>query len=163
MSRIRTHKTNFSAGEISSRLLGRGDLRAYDNGASKLRNVFVHPSGGLSRRSGLRFVDTARGIGRLLTFEFNTEQVYLLVFTDRHCDVYRDGVAVSDFVTPWTATQLGQINWTQSADTLLIVHPELPPKKSTAQARVVGTLPIGSFLSKAVGFSHHITSFRRMM
>jgi len=129
MARIRAHKTNFSAGEVSPRFLGRGDLRAYENGASKLRNVFIHPSGSLSRRSGLRYVDRARGAGRLLAFEFNTEQVYLLVFTDRHCDVYRGGVAVASFISPWTATHLSQINWTQSADTLLVVHPDVPPKK----------------------------------
>lgn len=128
MARIRTNKTNFSAGEVSPRLLGRGDLRAYENGASKLRNVFIHPSGSLTRRSGLRFVDMARGLGRLISFEFNTEQVYLLVFTDRSCDVYRGGVAIASFTTPWTSAHLGQINWTQSADTLLVVHPEVPPK-----------------------------------
>jgi hypothetical protein len=64
-----------------------------------------------------------------VAFEFNTEQAYLLVFTNRHCDVYRGGVSVADFMTPWTAAHLGQINWTQSADTLLVVHPEVPPKK----------------------------------
>ncbi len=42
MARRRTHKTGFTAGEISPRLLGRGDLRAYANGAAKLRNVFLH-------------------------------------------------------------------------------------------------------------------------
>ncbi len=32
---------------------------------------------------------------------------------------------------PGRYDQLGQINWTQSADTLLIVHPDVPPKKIT--------------------------------
>ena len=94
MPRLTTQKTSFTAGEISPRLLGRGDLRAYNNGASKLRNVFIQPTGGLNRRSGLRYVDTARGNGRLVAFEFNTEQVYLLVFSDLFVDVYRDGVIV---------------------------------------------------------------------
>jgi hypothetical protein len=131
MARLTTHKTSFTAGEISPRLLGRGDLRAYENGAARLRNVFVHPTGGISRRSGLRFVDTARGAGRLVAFEFNTEQVYLLVFTDTHIDVYKDGVNVADFSTPWTASQVLGIVWVQSADTLLVVHPDHPPKKIT--------------------------------
>lgn len=38
MTRIREVKTNFTAGEISADLLGRGDLRAYDNGALDLCN-----------------------------------------------------------------------------------------------------------------------------
>ena len=78
MARISINKSNFTAGEISPRLLGRGDLRAYENGASTLTNVFIHPTGGLSRRAGLRFLDQARGDGRLIGFEFNASQIYLL-------------------------------------------------------------------------------------
>jgi hypothetical protein len=131
MSILQLNQTNFTAGEIDSLLLGRGDLRAYQNGAAKLRNVFIHPAGGVIRRAGLRYVDTARGSGRLVSFEFNTEQVYLLVFSDRYIDVYRDGAQVGGFDAPWTKEQLSQINWTQSADTLLVVHPDVPPKKIT--------------------------------
>jgi len=131
MARISTNKSNFTAGEISPRLLGRGDLRAYDNGASTLTNVFIHPTGGLSRRAGLRFLDLARGDGRLVSFEFNANQIYLLAFSDLHVDVYRNDVKVADFVTPWTLAQLAGINWTQSADTLLVVHPDVAPKKIT--------------------------------
>jgi hypothetical protein len=131
MSRVRIQKTNFTAGEVSPRLLGRSDLRSYENGAAKLRNVFIHPTGGLSRRAGLRYVDSVPGPGRLISFEFNTEQVYLLVFTDGTVGVYRTGIKVAEFATPWTEDHLRQINWTQSADTLLVVHPDIPPKKIT--------------------------------
>lgn len=131
MPRLTTYKTSFTAGEISPRLLGRGDLRAYENGAARLRNVFIHSTGGVSRRPGLRYVDTARGDGRLVAFEFNTEQVYLLVFTNQFVDVYRDGALVASFATPWTEAQIAEIVWVQSADTLLVVHPEVPPKKIT--------------------------------
>ena len=131
MARLRLQKTSFTGGEISPLLVGRTDLRAYDNGAGKLRNVFIHPTGGLSRRAGLRYVDTVAGGGRLVAFEFNTEQVYLLVFTDGQVDVYRDGAWVTSIDTPWTEAQVDQINWTQTADTLLVVHPEVSPRKIT--------------------------------
>ncbi|MEX2618391.1 MAG: hypothetical protein WD767_20085 [Alphaproteobacteria bacterium] len=131
MTRLRTIKTSFTAGEISTRLLGRGDLAAYANGARRLRNVFIHPTGGVTRRSGLLFIDQAAGPGRLVAFEFNSEQVYLLVFTDMRMDAYRDGVAVADAETPWTEAQLAEIVWTQSADTLLVCHPDVPPQKVT--------------------------------
>lgn len=140
MARISINKSNFTAGEISPRLLGRGDLRAYANGASTLRNVFIHPTGGLSRRAGLRYLDTARGDGRLIGFEFNAHQLYLLVFTDLHVDVYRDDVKVADFATPWTLAQVAGINWTQSADTLLVVHPDVPPKKITRTSDTTWTV-----------------------
>ena len=145
MARISINKSNFTAGEISPRLLGRGDLRAYANGASTLTNVFIHPTGGLSRRAGLRYLDTARGDGRLVGFEFNANQIYLLVFTDSHVDVYRDDAKVADFATPWTLAQVDGINWTQSADTLLVVHPDVPPKKITRTSDASWTVTDWSF------------------
>ena len=72
MSRIRQTKTNFTAGEVSSRLLGRGDLRAYENGGLTMKNVFIHPTGGVTRRYGTDYIDTVDGEGRLINFEFNT-------------------------------------------------------------------------------------------
>lgn len=131
MAKLVVQKTSFTAGEISPRLLGRGDLSAYDNGAKRLRNVFIHPTGGVSRRAGLRYIDTARGKGRLIAFEFNTEQVYLLVFTDGWIDVYRDDAKVAEIAAPWSETQIAQINWVQSADVLFVVHPNVQPRRIT--------------------------------
>jgi len=148
MARLNIQKTSFTAGEISPRLLGRGDLRAYQNGAARLRNVFVHPTGGLSRRPGLRHIDTARGAGRLVPFEFNTEQVYLLVFTDSWIDVYRDGVKVTDFAAPWSETQIPLISWVQSADTLLVTHIEVPPKKIVRQGETDWQVADWTFLDE---------------
>ena len=131
MGLLRTFKTSFTAGEVWSRILGRGDLRAYENGAARLRNVLIHPTGGVTRRPGLRFLDAIPGKGRLAPFEFNTEQGYVLAFSDQRIDVFMDDLLIADFATPWTEAQLAQINWTQSADTLLVVHPDVPPKKIT--------------------------------
>jgi len=50
MTRLKEMKTTFAAGEVSEELLGRAYLRAYDNGALALRNVFINPTGGLNQR-----------------------------------------------------------------------------------------------------------------
>lgn len=131
MSRIRQVKTTFTAGEVSRTLLGRGDLRAYENGALTLQNVFIQPTGGVTRRAGLRYIDTARGKGRLIAFEFNTEQTYLLVLTDGKMDIYADGFHMATLDAAWSAEQIQNIAWTQSADTMLLVHPDLPPQRLT--------------------------------
>jgi hypothetical protein len=39
MTRRHVYKTNFTGGELDPHLLGRGDLRAYENGARELTNV----------------------------------------------------------------------------------------------------------------------------
>lgn len=145
MAQLREHKTSFTSGEVSSWLLGRHDLRAFQNGARKLRNVFIHPTGGVTRRPGLRFVDSVRGPGRLIAFEFNTEQVYLFALSDRLIEVFRDDIRVAEFATPWTVQHLRQINWTQSADTLLVVHPDVPPKRITRKGDALWELTDWSY------------------
>ncbi len=134
MTRITDIKTTFTAGEVSPELLGRGDLRAYDNGALCLQNVFIKPTGGVTRRFGLGYVDTAAGNGKLIAFEFNAEQTALLVITNEQIDVYSGGVKEATLQTPWTLDQIPQIAWTQSADTLLLTHPDTPPKKLVRSA-----------------------------
>jgi hypothetical protein len=286
MTTLRLLKTSFTAGEVSPPLLGRSDLAAYENGASRLRNVFIHPTGGVARRAGLRHVGRARrtleryaapaavtapnggtaanandddpatklvttanlgatsgyvvvrydlggahpvlfadalelaltagsladefriqysdddaawndfgrplaadaapasarrtaaggaavtarywrlarigtsnlgsakvqlggfhlwregaaaSAGRAVAFAFNTEQTYLLCFTDRNIAVLAGDAAVADLPSPYAAAALpmpgedydagrvGQFAWAQSADTLLLVHPDHPP------------------------------------
>lgn len=140
MSKLRQTKTNFTAGELAPELLGRGDLTAYENGAARLRNVFIQPTGGVHRRAGLGHIDTAAGPGRLVSFEFNSAQVYLLVFTNLSASVFMDGVKVATFATPWTAAQLSNIDWTQSADTLLVVHPDVEPRRITRTSHTSWTI-----------------------
>ncbi|MBI5165304.1 MAG: hypothetical protein HY985_15540 [Magnetospirillum sp.] len=145
MSKITLTKTNFTAGELSLDMLGRGDLTAYANGAKTLTNVRIAPVGGVSRRAGLRYIGTLAGPGRLVSFEFNTEQSYLLAFSDRRIDVFADDAHLTWFATPWTVAQLAQINWTQTADTLLVVHPEVAPRKITRTAHTAWTVAPWSF------------------
>lgn len=140
MSRIKQTKTNFTSGEISSRLLGRGDLRAYENGALTLRNVFIHPTGGVTRRQGTQYIDTARGYGRFVQFEFNEDQTYLLVFTDLKIDIYRADVLVASVDSPYTHEQINKLDWAQTADTLIICHGEVRPQLLVRQSDSSWTL-----------------------
>lgn len=140
-------KTTFTAGEVSPELLGRGDLRAYDNGALALRNVFINPTGGVKRRFGLGYIDSAAGDGKLIAFEFNTQQTALLVITDGQIDVYSSGVLEATIPAPWSEAQISQIAWTQSADTLLMVHPDISPKKLVRSGMGVWSLSDWSFFT----------------
>lgn len=143
MTRIRTAKVNFSAGEVTSRLLGRADLRGYENGAARLRNVLIHPTGGASRRPGMAFLSELPGPGRLIPFRFSADQEYLLVFLDRALWVYLDGVLIATVTAPWTGPQLRELAWTQSLDTLMVCHPDMPPQR--IQRTGTGTWSIAAF------------------
>lgn len=133
-------KSSFVSGELAPDLLGRVDLRLWENGAARLRNVFVRPAGGVTRRPGLRWLATLPGPGRLLPFEFNTTLVFVLALTDRKMTVFRmapsgqDVQTIQELEIPWTLDHLAAVNWSQSSDTLLVVHPLVPPHKIVCHA-----------------------------
>ncbi len=138
MARLRAFKNNFTAGEIAAELLGRPDLSAYANGAAKLRNVLIRPTGGVTRRPGLRHVamlpDSEDEGARLVTFRFNTEQTYLLLFIEGEIRVFHQETLAAIVAAPWSADQVRQLSWVQSADTLFICHPDIPPQRLTRTA-----------------------------
>ncbi len=137
MTASRSIKTSFAAGELSPALLGRADLRAYGNGAKTLRNVFIQSTGGLTRRPGLRHIATLPGPARLISFEFNTEQTYLMVLSAGQLQVFIGDAQVAQLPAAWNAAQLPQLAYTQSADTLLICHPDLSPIRITRTSNTV--------------------------
>ncbi|HWX50418.1 MAG TPA: hypothetical protein VNZ61_20400 [Roseomonas sp.] len=140
MAGDRSTKTSFTAGELNDQLLGRGDLRAFENGARRLRNVFIQPTGGVTRRPGLRHVAMLPGAARLIAFEFNTEQTYLLVLTHQRLQVFMGDTEVASLGAPWTSGMLDQIAYTQSADTLLLLHPEMPPQRVTRSSHTAWSI-----------------------
>jgi hypothetical protein len=140
MTRAFVSQTNFSAGELDPRMLGRTDLRAYENAAAKLRNVVVETTGGVRRRPGMAYIATAAGPGRLVDLETGPEFAYLLAFSDFQIDVYRDGVLRATVVAPWTEQEIAQIAWAQLGDSLLITHPDVPPQQLRRESDTVWTI-----------------------
>lgn len=136
----RRAKSSFAAGELAPELYGRADLRAFENGARRLRNVVIHPTGGVARRPGLRHVAALPGPARLIAFEFNTEQTYLLALTHARMQVFIGDVEVASLPAPWTAVMLPQLAFTQNADTLLLFHPDMAPKRITRTGHAAWTL-----------------------
>ena len=74
---------SFAAGELAPALWSRVDLAKYHVGAKTLRNFFVLSSGGAANRPGTQFIgrvkDNANPV-RLVPFQFNTLQTYILEF-----------------------------------------------------------------------------------
>lgn len=143
-----TAKTNFTSGQVSPQLLGRGDLKVFANGAADLQNVIIYPTGGVSRRKGLRYVASVPENSRLIPFEFNTEQIYLICLSPGKLRVFKNDVCISTLDAPWNAAQIKTLKWTQSADTLLIVHPDVAPRKISRNDKEVWTIGEWQYYSK---------------
>ena len=129
MSRTFSTKTSFTAGELDPLLRGRLDLKALEDGAARLRNVVVLPSGGVSRRPGLRLVVEVPGALRLVAFE-GPDGGELLVFGPYRLDVLRDGAIVHTITdTLWGAGELPDLSTARWDDRLLLCHPRVPPQE----------------------------------
>lgn len=149
MAKITAAKQNFTSGEITPRLSGRTDLGRYDNAAQSIENFLVQPHGGLGRRPGTEFireVKTSSAQTRLIPFQFNVEQAYILEFGNLYFRVYKDGgIVVSsgvpvEFTTPYTTAQLDQIKFAQTADVMYISHPNHAPRKITRTSHTAWTV-----------------------
>tara|TARA_Y100000310_G_scaffold86464_1_gene83350 strand:- start:11849 stop:13528 length:1680 start_codon:yes stop_codon:yes gene_type:complete len=129
MPRTLNFQTNFVAGVLDPRLAARTDIQQYYQGVEEGTNVLNLPQGGLKRRPGMAYQATLAGSSRIVMFAFNVEQTYLIAFSNNNIAVYKDGVHQANVTSTYTTAQLFELNWTQSADTMIIVHPDHQPAK----------------------------------
>ena len=146
MARFVSIQTNFSTGELDPLLRARVDLQAYSNALEEATNVVCQPQGGIRRRPGLKYITALPSSGtesagngvRLLEFEFSTDDSYMLCFTHNRMYIFKNEALVTNINgsgNPYldtsgvgiTSSILGNMCWTQSADTLIVVHKDLPP------------------------------------
>jgi hypothetical protein len=99
MARVHPFQTNFTAGELTPKLAGQVDFKKYNNGVEVLENMTVFPQGGATRRYGTKFVAEVKDsskITRLIPFEFNIEQSYILEFGDQYIRFFKDNGQITN-------------------------------------------------------------------
>jgi len=111
MARVHPFQTNFTAGELTPKLAGQVDFKKYNNGVEEMQNMTVFPQGGATRRYGSRFVaevkDSSKST-RIIPFEFNITQSYILELGDQYIRFYKDNGQITN--TPKTITGITQAN-----------------------------------------------------
>jgi hypothetical protein len=117
----------FNSGVLDTRLLARIDTKQYFNGMSVGDNVLCLPQGGVKRRPGMNFIDDIGEQFRVIPFIFSNTQAYLMVFRNNAIDVYYNDVFQTTVVTTYTTAELMQIQYTQSGDTMILVHEDHAP------------------------------------
>ena len=141
--------TNFTAGELSPRLDGRVDLSKFRNGCSTLENFLIHAHGGATRRPGSYYVAEVKSSAAktfLFSFEFSSEQTYVIEAGDQYFRFYKDDGQIIDsgsayeIATPYRTADLFELKMAQSADTMFIVHPSHSPRKLTRTGHTAWTL-----------------------
>jgi hypothetical protein len=128
---------SFAAGELSPNLYARVDLAKYQSGLAVCRNFFVDYRGGVSTRMGFRYIGSAGNSAlqvRLCRFAFNTQQNYILEIGHRYIRFISQGAYILGadgnpytLGTIYNSSDLFDLKFTQTNDTLTITHPGYPP------------------------------------
>ncbi|WP_370677533.1 hypothetical protein [Pleomorphomonas sp. PLEO] len=136
---LRAYQPAFVGGELSPALWARVDTKNYSVGLKTARNLIIHAHGGASNRAGLEFVGAVKDSGkhtRLIPFQFNEDQAYVIEFGNGSLRFWRNGGlilasggGVYELASPYASDDLDALVFAQEADVMYIVHPNYPVKK----------------------------------
>jgi hypothetical protein len=156
---VHPFQSGFVTGEISDFLDGRVEWAKYQHAAKCLQNFVVRPQGGVARRAGLVYLgevkDSTKKV-RLVKFEFNVTQAYVLEFGDLYIRVWAnrgrvlasEGGPQVEIASPYQQADLMALRFDQSADVLYIAHTAYPPMKFQRTAANVFALVEIAFIAQ---------------
>jgi hypothetical protein len=139
--------TNFAAGELAETLFGRTDLPQYFQGVSRLENFDVIPTGGATRRAGMKRIARLEGEGRIIPFLVDRQNHCLLFLSPGKLQVYRNGVLANTVANaggaPLYATleEIREVQHAQNYNTMILAHQNYRPLLIKIAGNAVEILP----------------------
>ena len=110
--------TNFASGELSQNLNGRVDIQPYYQGAARIENFEIIPTGGIKRRVGIQRVAELSGNNRIIPFIVDKNLVYVLEFElNPNYDPLVEG-SIPSYINIWKKSLLGTYSIIQTLDTI---------------------------------------------
>lgn len=129
-------QTNFTSGELTPRLWAHVDVAKYKNGLKEATNCTILPHGPVRRRNGFKFInevkDSTKNV-RLIRFEFDQSDAYILEVGDLYIRFYTNGGQVLsggvpyEVTTTYTKDEIFQITYVQFGRLLYIFHANHAP------------------------------------
>lgn len=155
MPKVSPIQSDFSGGEFGPRLEGRVDLDRYRTALKTCKNYVPTLQGDLINRPGSIFIgevkDSSKAV-RLIPFEFNVQQAYILEFGDEYIRFFRDGGQITtggnpvEISSPYQEADLFAIRYVQSADVLYLVHPDYETRTLSRVSDTSWSLSILTFI-----------------
>ena len=160
--RSRSYQTNFSAGQVDPRMLGREDIGIFSNAGAILTNSSPLVQGGIRRRPGTVYLATLTGHTRLERFRFNDTQLYLFAFSNTELKIFNAAGTLLQTLTsqPWTTSTMWQMRMTTSGDTTIITHEEFAMRKLLRTGATTFTITNFTFEAHSSGFPRFLPYFK---
>lgn len=124
-------QTNFTSGELSPRLWAHIDIAKYKNGLKTATNCTIYPHGPVRRRNGFKFiseVDDSTKLNRLIRFQFDQDNAYILEFSENLIRFYKNGGLVLsgglpyEVATTYSNSEIFDITYVQFGRLLYLFH-----------------------------------------
>lgn len=154
MAKVAPIQNSFNGGELDPLVAARVDFNKRESSVALLQGYVPTIQGPAIRCPGTYHVagvkNSAKAV-RLIPFEFSTEQAYILEFGDAYIRFYRDqgqiesGGSPYEIASPYLEADLADIQFTQSADVLFIVHPDYATRELTRTGHTSWTLTSTTF------------------
>ncbi len=158
----RTYQTNFSAGQVDPRMLGREDINVFSNAGSDLTNSSPLVQGGIRRRPGTVYLATLTGETRMERFRFNETQLYLFAFSNTELKIFNAAGTLLQTLTgqPWTATTMWEMRMTTSGDTTIITHEDWGMRSLLRTGASTFTISLFVFDAHSSGYPRYVPFYK---
>lgn len=149
----------FNMGELSPSYGARADLATFTRGLRTCRNFLPLESGGVSNRSGSRYLATVKnptGTTYLMPVVFANELAYVVEVGNLYFRFYRNGAQVMngptpyEVTTPYLAADLASLQFEQTGDMVTITHRSYAPRELTTAGDTSWTLSNGITTSPSI-------------
>ena len=156
---------NFSAGELSSRMEGRVDLRGYYQGCRIMKNCLMVAQGGVEKRPGTIYLDSVydpdslETRARLIPFEVSDTEIYILELGHRATRIWNAQTKAlvqsggGDLImrTPYSEDEIANVQFATTEGKIFLAHENYPfqfiEKKSTGFTLVQQFFEVNDWLA----------------
>ena len=142
---------SLNSGEWSEKMWGRTDLAQYPSACRKMRNFVMLVHGGATRTPGTEYIaetkDSQAGRdkkARLIPFQFNTEQAYVMEVGDQYARLYKDKAQIlNDDDSPvqvgmnFREDELFDFRYVQDKDLMYFFHRSYPTTQLTRTSHTI--------------------------
>ncbi len=93
MPKLKFLQNNFTSGQLSPLLGKRSDFERFKNGAKTIKNFSVMPQGGVTARTGSKFIAETKdsnAVSHFIPFKFSTTDAYMIEVGNLYMRFYKD-------------------------------------------------------------------------
>ena len=151
MTRAYFNQQGFNYGRLGPLLRARTDIKYYEKACKTLINMKPAPQGPAIKRKGTVFVKEIKSSAtqaRLVKFIFSEIDSYVLEFGNLYIRFYQDesqvesGMSPYEIVSPYSDTQVADLQFAQLGDIMYIAHPSFRPYKLSRLGATNWTLAV---------------------